>query len=118
MPAQPVILQSHHVIEQSLFSKDPILKELVDNGLIDEHASSNRLYLPVDGKLADQLELTPHRGRTRSSYTKGIGDVLEDMQSSADGIAALNGDAVALKRVASQVAELQDTLKVALISRP
>ncbi|MFC0156285.1 hypothetical protein ACFFJ4_22740, partial [Xanthomonas dyei] len=38
------------------------------------------------------------------------------MGSSADGAAALNGDAAALKRVAHQVAGLQDELKIGLIN--
>ncbi|QWV00294.1 MAG: hypothetical protein IRA32_11265, partial [Xanthomonas citri pv. citri] len=69
MPANDAILQSHHVIEQSVFRDHDLLKKLVEHGLIDEHTSANRLYLPVDGGLADALETSPHRGRTRSSYT-------------------------------------------------
>ncbi|MFA0925096.1 AHH domain-containing protein, partial [Xanthomonas fragariae] len=116
MPETRTALQSHHVIEKSFFDSDILLKELAENGLIDQHASSNRLYLPVDGNLAEELEISPHRGRTRSSYTQGIRDVLIEIQLSSDGIFALNGDEVALKRISVQVAELQDTLKVALIN--
>lgn len=90
--------------------------ELVDHGLIDEHASSNRLYLPVDGKLADAIETSPHRGRTRNSYTQGIVETLNSISDTGDGLAALDGDPLALQKVATQVTELQDTLKVALIN--
>ncbi|MCW0366598.1 hypothetical protein NB699_001581 [Xanthomonas sacchari] len=93
-----------------------MLKTLVEHGLIDQDASSNRLYLPVDGELADELGTSPHRGRTRSSYTDGVTRTLDDIRFSPDGRAALNGDSAALKRVAAQVMELQDTLKLALIN--
>ncbi|MFD1838939.1 AHH domain-containing protein [Paracidovorax cattleyae] len=110
------ILQSHHVIEQSFFRNHPLIRKLVEHGLIDEHASANRLYLPMDGKLAEELETSPHRGRTRSSYTKGIQQELNRIMDSADGVAALDDDAVALKRVSAKIAEMQDTLKVALVN--
>ncbi|MDA8520419.1 AHH domain-containing protein [Acidovorax sp. NCPPB 4044] len=116
MPANDVILQSHHVIEQSLFRDHDLLKKLVEHGLIDEHTSANRLYLPVDGTLADELETSPHRGRTRSSYTKGIREELNNIADTDDGVAALADDAAALRRVNARVAELQDTLKIALVN--
>jgi hypothetical protein len=116
MPANDAILQSHHVIEQSIFRDHDLLKKLVEHGLIDEHASTNRLYLPVDGNLADELETSPHRGRTRSSYTKGILQELDSIIDTDDGAAALNDDPAALRKVTAKVAELQDTLKVALVN--
>ena len=116
MPANDAILQSHHVIEQSIFRDHDLLKKLMEHGLIDEHASTNRLYLPVDGNLADELETSPHRGRTRSSYTKGILQELDSIIDTDDGVAALNDDPAALRKVTAKVAELQDTLKVALVN--
>ncbi|AJY86786.1 A nuclease family of the HNH/ENDO VII superfamily with conserved AHH [Xanthomonas citri subsp. citri UI6] len=116
MPANDAILQSHHVIEQSVFRDHDLLKKLVEHGLIDEHTSANRLYLPVDGGLADALETSPHRGRTRSSYTKGIRQELDSIADTGDGVAALADDPAALRRVNARVAELQDTLKVALVN--
>lgn len=116
MPANNAILQSHHVIEQSTLQRHPLLVELVNHGLIDEHASTNRLYLPVDGKLADTIETSPHRGRTRSSYTRGVVETLNNISDTSDGLAALEGDPIALQKVATQVTDLQDTLKVALIN--
>ncbi|MDV2453725.1 AHH domain-containing protein, partial [Xanthomonas hortorum NBC5720] len=116
MPANSAILQSHHVIEQSTSQRHPLLVELAKHGLMDEHASANRIYLPVDGKLADEIETSPHRGRTRSTYTRGIVGALNSISDTSDGLAALDGDPIALKKVAVQLAELQDTLKVALIN--
>ncbi|PPU73214.1 hypothetical protein XcuCFBP2542_16395, partial [Xanthomonas cucurbitae] len=43
--------------------------------MIDKDVSANRLYLPVDGKLADEVETSPHRGRTRRSYTDLISPI-------------------------------------------
>ncbi|MFA0924967.1 AHH domain-containing protein, partial [Xanthomonas fragariae] len=116
MPASNVILHSHHVIEQSIFRRNPLLKKLVEHGFIDQDISTNRLYLPVEGSLADELETSPHRGRTRTSYTDGITLTLDEILDGPDGRAALTNDPVALKRVAEQINELQDTLKVALIN--
>lgn len=62
MPTSNVILQSHHVIENSTFLRNRLLNKLVEHGLIDKDVSTNRLYLPVEGDLADKLETSPHRG--------------------------------------------------------
>ncbi len=62
------ILQSHHVIESSMFAEHRLLKILAKHKLIDAEASSNRLYLLSDKGFADQIEPVPHRGKTDSSY--------------------------------------------------
>ncbi|MFA0923613.1 AHH domain-containing protein, partial [Xanthomonas fragariae] len=116
MPTSNVIFHSHHIIEKSIFRRSPLLKKLIEHGFIDQDISTNRLYLPVEGSLADELETSPHRGRTRGSYTDGISRVLDDIRNSPDGRDALKNDPVALKRVAEHINELQDTLKVALIN--
>ncbi|QHG86956.1 AHH domain-containing protein [Xanthomonas cucurbitae] len=116
MSANDSLLQSHHVIEQSNFLRNPLLRKLAEHGLIDADVSVNRLYLPKGGQLADTLETSPHRGRTRSSYTKELIAHLEDIFDSPDGKAAMRNAPAALQRVAGQVRELQDTLKVALIN--
>uniref|UniRef100_UPI003EBD20D9 AHH domain-containing protein n=1 Tax=Xanthomonas cucurbitae TaxID=56453 RepID=UPI003EBD20D9 len=116
MPSSNVILESHHVIENSIFRDHRLLQKLLEHGLIDKDVSTNRLYLPVDGTLADEIETSPHRGRTRSSYTKAIFGYLDEIIDFPDGDAAMRNDAAALKRVAAQVHDLQDTLKVALIN--
>ncbi|UKE51180.1 AHH domain-containing protein [Xanthomonas translucens] len=108
------ILASHHVIERSTFRKSLLLNELVKHKLIDQDVSANRIYLPVEGGLADRLEVSPHRGRTVSSYTKVVNGLLDEIQNSPDGRAAIRADSAALKRVAAEVRDLQDTLKVAL----
>lgn len=59
MPASNVILESHHVIENTIFRKHDLLRKLAEHDLIDKDVSTNRLYLPVDGKLADELETSP-----------------------------------------------------------
>ncbi len=114
MPTSNVIIHSHHVIEQSAFRDHILLKKLVEHKLINQDVSTNRLYLPVEGDLADELAISPHRGRTLSSYTKGVNRSLKEILDSPDGIAAIRNDPAALKRVAAEVRDLQDTLKVAL----
>ncbi|WP_425522368.1 hypothetical protein [Xanthomonas phaseoli] len=52
-------------MENSTFLRNRLLNKLVEHGLIDKDVSTNRLYLPADGKLADEVETSPHRGRTR-----------------------------------------------------
>nr|WP_289883524.1 hypothetical protein [Xanthomonas arboricola]MDN0205075.1 hypothetical protein [Xanthomonas arboricola pv. corylina]MDN0217978.1 hypothetical protein [Xanthomonas arboricola pv. corylina] len=73
-----------------------MLNKLVEHGLIDKDVSTNRLYLPVEGKLADEIETSPHRGRSRSSYTKAIVGYIDDLIDSPDGEAAMRNDAAAL----------------------
>ncbi|MCC4605895.1 AHH domain-containing protein [Xanthomonas campestris pv. parthenii] len=77
MSRSNVILQSHHVIEQSTFLRSSLLKKLVEHKLVDQDISTNRLYLPVEDDLADELAASPHRGRTLSSYTDRVGDRLQ-----------------------------------------
>ncbi|MGE6334434.1 XVIPCD domain-containing protein [Stenotrophomonas sp. NPDC077659] len=116
MSTVKTILQSHHVLEQALFSNSPLLKRLDQFNLLDKDASANRLYLPVKGYLADDLDTSPHRGRTRSSYTDGVMDYLEGLSETRDGRAALNNDLSALQRISAKVERFRDTLKVALIN--
>ena len=111
-----VILQSHHVIEKVQLESNELLQRLKDAKLFDMDSPRNRLYLPVDGQLADDMESTPHRGRTRSTYHDGLKDVLDGLMEEADWQAAKNGDEAALKRLAGKVEAIQDTLKVAMIN--
>lgn len=89
MPAKNPILQSHHVFEQVVFRDHPLVKKLVEAGYLAKDESLNRLYLPFEGELADDLDTSPHRGRTRSSYTKEINYVLNDILDSPAGTAAV-----------------------------
>lgn len=66
MPSGNVILESHHVIENSIFLRNRLLNKLVEHGLIDKDVSTNRLYLPVEGKLADEIE-TSHTEDARAA---------------------------------------------------
>lgn len=116
MSSSKVILQSHHVVEQVQLRDVELLRVLERHGLFDIDDSRNRLYLPVDGRLADDIESSPHRGRTRSSYNEGLREVLDDLAKTSDGKAALAEDAAALKRVADRIQGVQDTLKVAMIN--
>lgn len=117
MPAESVILQSHHVFEQVVFRDHPLVKRLVEAGYLAKDESLNRLYLPFGGGLAEDLDTSPHRGRTRSSYTKEINYVLNDIQDSPAGTAAIRKkDSAALRIVAEQVIDFRDTVKLALIN--
>jgi len=117
MPAENAILQSHHVFEQVVFRDHPLVKKLVEAGYLTKDESLNRLYLPFEGELADDLDTSPHRGRTRSSYTKEINYVLNDILDSPAGTAAIKRkDAAALRTVAEQVIDFRDTVKLALIN--
>ncbi|WP_329811130.1 XVIPCD domain-containing protein [Stenotrophomonas sp. SMYL8] len=116
MSTAKTILQSHHILEQALFTSSPLLKKLDQFNLLGKDTSANRLYLPVIGDLADDLDTSPHRGRTRSSYTDGVMDYLESLSETRDGRAALVNDVEALQRVSARVERFRDTLKVALIN--
>ncbi|RRU02338.1 AHH domain-containing protein, partial [Stenotrophomonas sp. 278] len=123
MSPSPVLLQSHHVIEQSFFKNDLILIQLVEAKLIDPHSSKNRLYLPFDDALANEIETPPHRGKTASSYTRSVGAVLGRLASTDDGrLLQVDGGAspeareAALRRIAEKISDLQDTIKVAIVN--
>jgi len=66
------MLQSHHVIESSMFDEHRLFKLLAKHELIDALASSNRVYLPSSKDLADQIEPVPHRGKPDRSCTDVI----------------------------------------------
>ncbi len=78
------ILQSHHVIESSMFNEHPLLKLLAKHKLIDAEASSNRLYVLSDKCFADQIEPVPHRGKTDSSCR----DVMKPSSTAVAGFTA------------------------------
>lgn len=123
MSPSPVLLQSHHVIEQTHFEKNNILIQLVKANLIDPHSSKNRLYLPFDDALANDIDTSPHRGKTASSYTRSVGAVLDRLALTDDGrLLRVEGGAspeareAALRRIAEKISDLQDTIKVALVN--
>lgn len=116
MAAGQVILQSHHVLEQNLFRDHPLLKRLDELKLIEKDSSANRIYLPVEGELAEDIEASPHRGRTRSSYTDGVTSFLDDLRRTDDGMAAMRKEPAAAARIAARVTEFQETLKLGLIN--
>jgi len=116
MSSSRALLQSHHVIEQRFFKSDRFVIDLKEAGLLDPHAPGNRLYLPFDGALASDISSSPHRGKTRSEYTDGLSDVFDELRDSSDGLADWKNDPVARSRMIIRLADIQDTLKVALIN--
>ncbi len=116
MSSSSVVLQSHHVIDTAQLKTSDLLKKLVEDRLINLDSPRNRLYLPVEGGLADEIQSSPHRGRTRSSYNEEIRRVLRELAQSADGKFAIANDPDALARVVAKVESIQDTLKVAIIN--
>lgn len=60
MPAESVILQSHHVFEQVVFGDHPLVKRLVEAGYLAKDESLYHLYLPSGGGLAEDLDTSPH----------------------------------------------------------
>lgn len=109
------LFQSHHAIEKNFFRDDPLLRRLEAQGLIERDAPANRLYLPYEKDMAEAMDVSPHRGKTVSSYSALTNAELRRISTSPDGQAAMRGDEAALRRVAERVVELRDTIKVALI---
>jgi hypothetical protein len=60
--------------------------------LFDLQAQENRINLPTDPKLAAKLGVSPHNGGPLPSYSKGLAERLQKLESSATGQAAINGD--------------------------
>lgn len=116
MPNDRPLFQTHHALEQQAFGRDPLLQVLVDSGHLSKDATTNLIHLPNDKVLAQALGVTPHTGGPIKDYRLGLKDALEDLASTKDGLAALQGDPDALDRVAQKVQRLSDTAQVALIN--
>ncbi|MBO9828767.1 hypothetical protein J7373_10955 [Xanthomonas sp. A2111] len=116
MPNDRPLFQTHHALEQQAFGRDPLLQVLVDSGRLSKDATTNLIHLPNDKVLAQALGVTPHTGGPIKDYRLGLKDALEDLASTKDGLAALQGDPDALDRVAQRVQRLSDTAQVALIN--
>ena len=116
MPNNRPLFQSHHALEQQVFTNDPLLEALVDSGRFDKDAASNLINLPRDKALAHALGVSPHSGGPLGDYKNGTLQALRDLASTKDGKAALNGDEGALDQMALKVQRLSDTAQVALVN--
>ncbi|WP_372386311.1 hypothetical protein ACCP16_18710 [Xanthomonas citri pv. malvacearum] len=110
------LFQGHHALEQQTFARDPLLEALVDSGRFNKDAATNLINMPKDRALAHALGVSPHSGGPLQDYKIGSTQVLKDLASTKDGIAALAGDAGALDRMAMKVQRLSDAAQVALIN--
>ncbi|MFA4436703.1 hypothetical protein P2B10_21220, partial [Xanthomonas perforans] len=116
MPKNVPLFQGHHAIEQQTFAKDPLLEALVESGRFNKDAATNLINMPKDRALAHALGVSPHSGGPLQDYKIGSTQVLKDLASTKDGIAALAGDAGALDRMAMKVQRLSDAAQVALVN--
>ncbi|MFA4692089.1 hypothetical protein, partial [Xanthomonas perforans] len=110
------LFQGHHALEQQTFASDPLLEALVDSGRFNKDAATNLINMPKDKGLAHALGVSPHSGGPLQDYRIGSTQVLKELASTKDGIAALGGDASALDRMAMKVQRLSDAAQVALVN--
>ncbi|WP_313317865.1 AHH domain-containing protein [Stenotrophomonas sp.] len=87
------VLQSHHLLEKAAFENDLLLKALVESNLIERDSSLNRIYMPQADDFAKEIGMSPHRGRTDSSYSRGINQELRRILAEVGGESILD-DAV------------------------
>lgn len=108
--------QDHHTIEQQTLKSSSLLSRLQQSGKFDIHAVESRLFLPASPEFAHALGITPHSGGPLGAYQDGVLQHLTRIEQSRDGYAMLEGDSVAMDRVAKRVELLRDTIKVGLIN--
>ncbi|MEN5426436.1 XVIPCD domain-containing protein [Stenotrophomonas pennii] len=108
--------QDHHTIEQQTLKSSSLLSRLQQSEKLDIHAVESRLFLPASPEFAHALGITPHSGGPLGAYQDGVLQHLTRIEQSRDGQAMLEGDSVAMDRVAKRVELLRDTIKVGLIN--
>ncbi|MGO9544658.1 MAG: AHH domain-containing protein [Rhodomicrobium sp.] len=111
------ILQDHHIIPQNNKYND-LLKAIE----FEVQGTANRIYLPADQYLAEQLGISLHPGGPLGSYQEAINLTLEQLQKTTEGQRVLLGQGTpeeinAAKSVLlDQVNGLRDALKVGLVN--
>ncbi|WDM69217.1 hypothetical protein [Xanthomonas cucurbitae] len=110
------VFQDHHAIEQQTLERSQLLNAISDKGYFYIHASENRIFLPTDPELAKTIGTTPHSGGPIADYQNGLIDRLTRLEQTSDGINAIAGDPDALRRIASRVGILRDTVRIGLIN--
>ncbi|KGU50777.1 hypothetical protein NY99_21435 [Xanthomonas phaseoli pv. phaseoli] len=105
------MFQGYHALEQQTFARDPLLEALVDSGRFNKDAATNLINMPKEKGLAHALGVSPHSGGPLQDYKIGSTQVLKDLASTKDGIAALGGDAGALDRMAMKVQRLRPDVR-------
>ncbi|WP_349999337.1 XVIPCD domain-containing protein [Stenotrophomonas lacuserhaii] len=116
MPRASLLFQDHHVLEQQTFRNNELLEALVEAGLVEKDAFANRINMPSDRVLAQELGISPHNGGPIRDYNLGTALRLNALAASRDGIAALDGDPQVMERVAMTVHHLRDTMKLGLVN--
>ncbi len=116
MPIKGPLFQDHHGIEQQTLKSSELLSELSKQGRFDMHSAQNRILLPADRDLARTLNLTAHNGGPLGDYQKGLSAYLDDLEQTADGRAALDGDEAAALRVSKRIELFRDTIRLGLIN--
>lgn len=108
--------QKHHIIEQQVLKKSPLIGKLQEFGLFDIDDPRNKLNMPVKRELAAEMGVSPHNGGPLKTYSDGLGEQLDKLERSLDGQAALQGDKAAAGRITDRVSSLRDTMRAGLIN--
>ncbi|WP_282297998.1 XVIPCD domain-containing protein [Stenotrophomonas sp. PS02289] len=121
MPDTPVF-QGHHLIEQAAFKDSRLLQELARRGLFELHGEVNILNLPADQSLAAKMGISPHPGGPLGDYSDQLALLLEDLERSSDGRAALGQrvtpeqQAAAAQRMAARIENIDYTLRAGILN--
>jgi len=109
------ILWNHHILPQA-FGRHQVIQLLGGQDAIIK-SPRNRIYLPSDAGLANQMGVSPHPGGPLDAYTKGVCKFLEQQLNSAEFRSAFaTGDTVARNRLAANMKDFQDVVRVGLIN--
>lgn len=110
------LFDSQLIIGPSIVAGSALLRHLQAAGEFDINTSPNRLYLPIDQALADQMGCSRYAKEPLDSYTQGMLQQLAAIEASPDGQGTLRGDQGSIVRALEAIRLLQDTVKVALIN--
>lgn len=112
---QEVLFEPFRIIPKQLESH-PLIELLSARDRFDFESAQNTLMLPVRQALADKLRLSVYSDNPLPSYLEGVENQLNKRWHSEDGIAAQNGDPLALDRISDDLLLLTDTIRAGLVN--
>lgn len=112
---QEVLFEPFRIIPRQ-FENHPLIEFLSARDRFDIESAQNTLMLPVRQTLADELRISVYSDNPLPSYLEGVQGQLDKRWHSEDGMAAQNGDPLALDRLADDLILLTNTIRAGLVN--